>query len=410
VSTITPRGRAILVDDPPEPFAAWQLAQGLEPEAIVAAIEDSGLAGRGGAGFPTGRKLRLAREAEGHPKRVVVNGAEDEPGSGKDQFLLRRLPELVIEGALIVARAIGAGHVVFYLSEVYPESAEALRSALARSDAALTGADMTATVVLSPPTYVAGEDSAALEVIEGREPLPREKPPYPVTTGLYGLPTVVLNTETVAAAARIVVNGADWYRSLGTPRSRGTMLFTLGPEMTHPGVYELELGTPLRELLEDCGGGLASGEPFRFVLPGGPSSGFLTADQLDVPLTHDALRDLGSAIGCGVVRAWGTSACVVEVLDELMGFFQRESCGQCPPCRMETGLLARLVGQIKAGNGNPELVAKLPEVLEFAAAKGGLCSFISMPGPPVRSALDSFPGDFAAHLETGACPPGLNQN
>jgi NADH:ubiquinone oxidoreductase subunit F (NADH-binding) len=212
----------------------------------------------------------------------------------------------------------------------------------------------------------------------------------------------------VAAAARIIVNGADWYRSMGTRRSSGTMLFTLGPEMTHPGVYELELGTPLRELLIDCGGGLASGEPIRFVLPGGPSSGFLSAEQLDVPLAHDALRELGSAIGCGVVRAWGTSACVVEVLHELMTFFQRESCGQCPPCRMETGLLARLVGQIKAGAGNPELLAKLPEVLDFAEQKGGICSFISMPGPPVRSALTAFPGDFASHLESGSCPPGLN--
>jgi NADH:ubiquinone oxidoreductase subunit F (NADH-binding) len=143
------------------------------------------------------------------------------------------------------------------------------------------------------------------------------------------------------------------------------------------------------------------------VLPGGPSSGFLTPDQLDVPLTYEALRGVGSAIGCGVVRVFGASACVVEVLHELMSFFQRESCGQCPPCRMETGLLARLVGQIQAGKGNPELLAKLPEVLDFAQQQGGICSFIAMPGPPVRSALSLFPGDFASHLESGTCPPGL---
>jgi NADH-quinone oxidoreductase subunit F len=208
--------------------------------------------------------------------------------------------------------------------------------------------------------------------------------------------------------SRVVLRGAEWYRSLGTPESPGTMLFTLGPEMAAPGIYELELGTPLRHLIEVCGGGLRSGEAVRFVLPGGPSSGLLTPEQLDVPLTYEALQAAGSAIGCGVVRVFGESACVVEVLHELMTFFQRECCGQCPPCRMETGLLARVVGQIQAGAGNPVLLGKLPEILDFAQQQGGLCSFIAMPGPPVRSALALFPGDFASHIESGSCPPGLS--
>jgi NADH-quinone oxidoreductase subunit F len=407
VSTLTPARRAILLEDPPDPFAAWELAATWEPGAIVEAIERAGLRGRGGAGFPTGSKLRLAREAEGDTKYLVVNGAEDEPGSGKDQFLLKSLPELVVEGTMIAARAVGARHLVFYLSELHPESGVALGRVLEQTDR-LADAGMDASVVVSPSSYVAGEDTAALEVIEGREPLPRDKPPYPVTAGVRGLPTAVLNAETVAALARIVLHGADWYRALGTAESPGTMLFTLGPEMASPGIYELELGTPLRHLIEECGGGLRSGEPVRFVLPGGPSSGFLTPEALDVPLTYEALRSAGSAIGCGVVRVFGTSACVVEVLLELMTFFQRECCGQCPPCRMETGLLARLVGQIQAGKGNPALLAKLPEVLDFAQQQGGICSFIAMPGPPVRSALSLFPEDFASHLESGTCPPGLS--
>lgn len=406
MSAVSPTRHAILLEDPPEPFAAWEVARRAAPEAVIEAIERSGLRGRGGAGFPTGRKLRLAHEAAGEPKHVVVNGAEDEPGSGKDQFLLQELPELVVEGALVTAHAVGAQSVVFYLSELHPASADAIQRAL---DAAgrIGGDAVAASIVLSPSTYVAGEDSAALEVLEGRDALPREKPPYPVTAGLHGLPTAVVNAETVAAMARIVVHGADWYRSLGTAESPGTMLFTLGPEMASPGIHELELGTPLRHLVEVCGGGLASGEPVRFVLPGGPSSGFLAADELDVPLAYEALRDVGSALGCGVVRVFGAGACVVEVLHELMGFFKRESCGQCPACRMETGLLERLVGQIRAGAGNPVLLEKLPEVVDFAQQQGGLCSFISMPGPPVRSALARFPGDFAAHLESGCCPPGL---
>jgi NADH:ubiquinone oxidoreductase subunit F (NADH-binding) len=183
------------------------------------------------------------------------------------------------------------------------------------------------------------------------------------------------------------------------------MLFTLGSEMAVPGVHELELGTPLRRLLEDHGGGLRNGRTIRAVLPGGPSSGFLGADQLDVPLEHASLLAAGSALGCGVVRAFDDRTCIVEVLEEIVRFFAAESCGQCPACRMETGLLARLVGQTRAGAGNPELLDKLPEVLDFDATKGGLCSLIAMPGPPVRSALARFRADFEHHLEHGCCPP-----
>ena len=407
MKTVTPARRAILLDDPPEAFAGWERALGMDSAAVVDEIERSGLRGRGGAGFPTGTKLRLTAEAEGSGKCVVVNGAEDEPGSGKDQFLLTELPELVIEGAMIAAHAVQAREIVFYLSELHPDSTAALRRAAERTPQ-LGEARFDVTFVSSPATYVAGEDTAALEVIEGREPLPREKPPYPVNAGLRGVPTAVVNAETAAAIARILVHGGEWYRSLGTPESPGTMLFTLGPEMSSPGIHELGLGTPLRHLVEEVGGGLRSGEPVRMVLPGGPSSGFLTPDQLDVPLTYERLREAGSALGCGVLRVFGESACVVEVLAELMTFFQHECCGQCPPCRMETGLLARLVGQIKAGGGNPQLVEKLPEVLDFAQAQGGKCSFIGMPGPPVRSALALFPDDFASHIETGTCRPGLS--
>jgi NADH:ubiquinone oxidoreductase subunit F (NADH-binding) len=218
---------------------------------------------------------------------------------------------------------------------------------------------------------------------------------------------VISNVETLAALARVAWQGADWYRTMGTPESPGTMLFTLGEEMASPGVYELEIGTSLRELIELYGGGLRGGEAVRFVLPGGPSSGFLAHDGLDVPLSYEALRAFGSALGCGVVRVYGESRCVVEVLHGILEFFARECCGQCPPCRMETGLLLRLTGQVKAGAAPPQLLDKLPEVLDFAAQKGGLCSFIGMPSLPVRSALRLFPGDFDHHIRTGACSPGL---
>jgi NADH-quinone oxidoreductase subunit F len=413
--------RAILRDDAGGPFAAWEAARAAPPEALIAEVERAGLRGRGGAGFPTARKLALTREAPGAGRFVVVNGAEDEPGSGKDRFLLEGHADLVVEGAMLAAHAVEARAIVFYVSDGHPASAAAVRAAIGRAAehglaaaeladqrAAVgegAGAALTASVVASPPTYVAGEDSAALELLEGREPLPRDKPPYPSLAGLDAMPTLVANVETVAVLPRIAALGGDWYRSLGTPESPGTMLFTLGPEMTVPGVHELELGTPLRELLEDHGGGLRNGRAIRAVLPGGPSSGFLTADQLDVPLEHAALLAAGSALGCGVVRVFDAGTCIVEVLEEIVGFFAAESCGQCPACRMETGLLARLVGQTRAGTGNPELLDKLPEVLDFAATKGGLCSLIAMPGPPVRSALARFRPDFEHHLAHGCCPP-----
>jgi NADH:ubiquinone oxidoreductase subunit F (NADH-binding) len=409
--------RAILRDDAGEPFAGWRRASVAPPDDLIAEVERSGLRGRGGAGFPTARKFAMTRASAGARRYVVVNGAEDEPGSGKDQFLLTRRPELVVEGAMLAAHAVGADAIVFYLSDRHPAAVAATRRAIAVAGphglaaaalddqrAGAAGA-LSASVVLSPPTYVAGEDSAALEVLEGREALPREKPPYPVEAGLFAAPTLVANVETLAVLPRIVVLGGAWYRSLGTADSPGTMLFTLGDEMAVPGIHEVELGTPLRELVEFHGGGLRNGRPVRAVLPGGPSSGFLAADQLDVALEHRALRDAGSALGCGVVRVLDDRTCVVEILEELMGFFATESCGQCPACRMETGLLARLVGQVRAGAGTPVLLDKLPEVLDFAATKGGLCSLIAMPDPPVRSALARFRGDFEHHLEHGCCPP-----
>lgn len=408
--------RVILRDDAPDPYAAWQRCRSSDQDQLIAEIELSGVRGRGGAGFPAALKMRLTRAEDSPRKFVVVNGAEDEPGSRKDQYLLEAHPALVVEGALIAAHAIGARHVVFYLSEAHPSSVEAIRRTLrdagglvqlvdtVASEAQGPPDSLTASLVLSPRTYVAGEDSAALELIEGREGLPRQKPPYPASQGLYGAPTLVSNVETLATLPRILTYGAEWYRSLGTADSPGTMLFTLGEEMMAPGIYELELGTPLRVLIEDHGGGLRSQRAVRAVLPGGPSSGFLTKDELDVPLEHSALRARGSALGCGVVQVYDESECMVEVLEGIAKFFAAECCGQCPPCRMETGLLQRLIGQTRAGTGNAALLDKLPEVLDFAAQKGGFCSLITMPGPPVRSALERFRSDFEHHLQFGGCP------
>lgn len=400
-------------------YAGWEAAGALPVEEGLEWAERSGLRGRGGAGFPTGTKLRLASEADGEQKYVVVNGAEDEPGSGKDQALLEQCPGLVVEGALIAARLVGARDAVFYISELYPSSAARVEAAAAaggirtapwtaEGDGERSDGEIVLRLAVAPASYISGEDTAALAFLGGGSALPAERPPYPVTEGLLRRPTAVLNVETAATLAVIFREGPDWYRELGTGSSSGTVLCTLGDELERPGVYEVELGTNVREMLESCGGPLRSGRPIRAVLPGGPSSGFLTAAELDVPLDHESIRSLGSALGCAVFTVMGDDECMLERLLEICEFFAREQCGQCPPCRMETNMLAKLVGQIKGG-APPVLIDKLPEVVDFANGQGGICSLIAMPRLPVYSAVQKFRSDLEHHALHGACAPSGNR-
>jgi NADH-quinone oxidoreductase subunit F len=405
-------------DDAPS-LAGWDAARSMPVQQGLEWVERSGLRGRGGAGFPTGTKLRLAADAPGERKFVVVNGAEDEPGSGKDQALLAHRPGLVIEGAMIAALLAGAREVVFYISELHQSSRVSVEAAasefglrtepwLAGAGGLPTGDDIALRLAAAPAAYISGEDTAALALLGGGSPLPVERPPYPVTEGLLRRPTAVLNVETAATIAVIFREGPDWYRELGTGSSPGTVLCTLGREFERPGVYEVEFGVPLGEMLHRCGGPLRSGRPIRAVLPGGPSSGFLTADELDVPLDHEAIQSRGSALGCAVFGAMGDDECILERLLEICEFFAREQCGQCPPCRMETNMLAKLVGQIRGGA--PEvLIDKLPEVVDFANGQGGICSLIGMPRLPVYSAVQKFRPDLEHHALHGACAPAGNR-
>jgi NADH-quinone oxidoreductase subunit F len=220
---------------------------------------------------------------------------------------------------------------------------------------------------------------------------------------LFGKPTVVNNVETLANIPRIVRNGAAWFRSFGTAASPGTMIFCLGEEMTHPGAYELALGTPLRHLYEELGGGLRDGKPLRAVLPGGPSCAFLTAEQLDTPLDPESLRLAGSTLGCGVMRFYSARDCMVEETLRIAQFFARESCGQCPACRMETSMLAAMVERITTGKAEAALFEQFPKIIDFNRGKG-FCALINMPGPPLLSALQLFRSDFDHHLRHGSCP------
>lgn len=385
--------------------------KGLTPKAVIQEISESGLRGRGGAGFPTGTKWTFASECAEQPHYVVLNGGEDEPGSKKDRVLMENLPHLVLEGVIVASYAVGASTAYLYINKAYQAAHDSMSEALTEAKAAgycgknILGADFGLEIVFvaAPPNYVAGEDSAALEVIEAKQPLPRQKPPFPATAGLFGKPTAVNNVETLANVPPIIAKGTKWYRSFGTPESPGTMIFSLNDDVNRPGIYELPFGSSLRFLIEECGGGVRDGKTIKAILPGGPSSAFLPADKIDIPLDHNSLRAAGSAIGCGVVRVVTEGSCIVEEVLHIADFFAAESCGQCPACRMETSTLAALLKKVQQGQGGQPLLEQFGKIISFNKGKG-FCALINMPGPPIESALKLFRSDFDFHLANGRCP------
>ena len=392
-------------------YQALAKAVKTHPEEIIKVVADAGLRGRGGAGFPTGKKWQLTREAPEQPRYLVLNGGEDEPGSKKDRVLLENLPHLVLEGTIIGSYAIGAPKAYLYINARYDAAIRSINDALAETKSAgywgdhVLGSDFSLDIEVfpAPHNYVAGEDTAVLDVIEGKKPWPRQKPPFPVTVGLFGKPTAVNNVETLANIAPILLKGAGWYRNIGTRESAGTMIFSLNDDVNRPGVYELPFGTPLRYLIDECGGGIKGGKKIKAIMPAAPSSAFLPADKIDTPLDHNSMRDAGAALGCGVVRLIPEDACIVEEVLKITEFFAAESCGQCPACRMETSTLHMMMKKVHAGQGGSAILEQFGKILTFNKGKG-FCNLIAMPGPPLESALNLFPADFESHLNTGKCP------
>jgi len=381
------------------------------PEEVIQIVSDAGLRGRGGAGFLTGKKWQFTREAPEQPRYLVLNAGEDEPGSKKDRVLLENLPHLVLEGTILGAYAIGASKAYLYINARYDDALKSVKDALAEaksagyygSNIAGSGFNLEIEIVPAPHNYVAGEDTAVIEVIEGKKAWPRQKPPFPVTVGLFGKPTLVNNVETLANVPPIVGKGAEWYRKFGTAESAGTMIFSLNEDVNRPGVYELPFGTPLRYLIEECGGGMKGGKKIKAIMPAAPSAAFLPPEKIDTPLDHNSMREAGSALGCGVVKLVGEGTCIVEELIKIADFFATESCGQCPACRMETSSLAMMLKKVQAGQGGMLMLEQFGKILAFNKGKG-FCNLIAMPGPPIESAIKLFPADFQAHLTTGKCP------
>jgi NADH:ubiquinone oxidoreductase subunit F (NADH-binding) len=381
-------------------YRALEAALARSPQAVLDEVEAAGLRGRGGAAFPAARKWRLAAARPAAHKHVIANGGEHEPGSAKDRYLVEHRPHAILEGLLLCAYATGADQGWLYLIDDMHGPIAAAEAALeeARSHGLVGDGILGSTfgcdvrIHRAPATYVAGEESAAIDSIEGGPGKPRQKPPYPGERGVRGEPTTVNNVETLAHVPFIVRDGAPAYRAIGTGQSPGTMLFTLPPELRRPGVHEVPFGTSWRTLIEAVGGGVRDGRAIRAIHPA-LSCGFLDARHLDVGIAHETLAPLGSSPGCGGLRLVLDGDDVVARVLEIARFFMAEQCGQCPPCRMETNQFAYILGAVQAGKG-PGYGEQLRKVAAFARKKGH-CSLIEMAAAPVLSALDVFAADLA---------------
>lgn len=380
-----------------ESFPSLKHARGMSADDLLTLIERSGLTGKGGAVFPTYRKIDLLRRQVADRKYLVINGSEHEPGSLKDRYLLECHAASVLEGALILAHAAGVCAVLITINEGATAAISAAHAAIEdTAGAGNANAAVSVKVVAVQDSYMVGEESALLEVLEGRAPLPRTKPPFPVEKGLNGYPTLIQNVETVAHLPFIIAHGADTYRALGV-NGAGVTLCTFGAEFKNSGVRTIPLGISVRELIYGYGGGLKSGMEIKSVQPGGPSAGFLTASQFDTPFLNETLKLAGSALGCAAIRAYAQEDDMIAVVAEITEFFADNSCGQCPQCRMETQMLSTIMKQTLAGRGNPRLLKQIPVIIRANVGKG-ICGLIKMPVEPVLSALKNFGSEFDRYM------------
>lgn len=385
----------------------------MEPEDVIKTIKDSGLRGRGGAGFPTGLKWELAAKASGRPKFVICNADEGEPGTFKDRLILEGDPHCVIEGMVIAAYAVGASKGYLYIRGEYGQSLQTIANAIQQARAAgflgndIVGSGFSFDIAVrsGAGAYVCGEETALMESIEGRRGESRVKPPYPTDHGLWGRPTVINNVETLANIAPIIENGAQWFKQFGTATSPGTKVFTLTGDIMNRGLVEVPMGTTLRTLIYEIGGGIPRGRKFKMAQTGGSSGGCLPASLLDVPLDFDSLRAVDSSLGSGALLIVDDSHCIVDVVRSFMKFFEHESCGKCTPCREGTYRLARLLEKIEAEeatHADLEVLNRLCRVME----RSSLCGLGQAAPKPVLTTLKYFKDEYLIHLRDQAASKG----
>jgi len=394
-------------------YLAWQkCVKELQREDIVGELKRSGLRGRGGAGFPTGIKWDKVLNHRTAERYFVCNAGEHEPGTFKDRYLLKHAPHQLLEGCLIAGYTVKAKASFIYVNHEYEEEQANLKKAIeqARAKGFLgknvlgTGVDLDIELFSGQGSYVAGEETAMLESMQGRPAMPRQKPPfYPTDFGLYGKPTLVNNVETLCNIPRILQNGAGWFAQVGTEKCPGTMLFSLSGAVTKPGIYEMPLGTPLRRLIEEFGGGVPDGRKVKAVFPGGPSFSMVPADQLDLPMDFDSLKKAGTGLGSAGVIVVDDATCMVAQTLKFSEFFRNESCGQCPSCRMGTINLATLMTKIETGEGTQKDLDSLMQLCGFVKGTG-YCTLVTGAAVLVQSSLRLFRREFEEHLTLKRCP------
>ena len=391
-------------------YRALYTAVGLDPDEVVTMVKDSGLRGRGGAGFPTGMKWGFLPPLADKPRYLVVNADESEPGTCKDIPLMMASPHTLVEGVIISAYAIRArqafiyvrGEVLHVVRRLQQAVREAYDAGYIGTDILGSGYDLDVVVHAGAGAYICGEETALLDSLEGRRGQPRLRPPFPAVAGLYASPTVINNVESIASVPGIVANGADWFSGMGTEKSKGHVIYSLSGHVRRPGQYEGPIGLTLRELLR-LAGGMRPGHELKFWTPGGSSTPMLTQEHLDVPLDYEGMVGVGSMLGTRALQMFDDTTCVVRAVLRWTEFYKHESCGKCTPCREGTWWLVQILERLEHGKGSDE---DLDTLLDLCDNIGGrsFCALADGAIAPIMSSLAHFRDEYVAHFEHGGCP------
>ena len=386
----------------------------MTPDDVIKCVTDSGLRGRGGGGFPTGRKWALTAPNKADQKYVVCNADEGDPGAFMDRSVLEGDPHSLIEAMAIAGYAIGATKGYVYVRAEYPIAVRRLQKAIDQArEYGLLGKDIFGTgfefdlfIRLGAGAFVCGEETALMTSIEGNRGEPRPRPPYPAVKGLYGRPTVENNVETFANIPQIILRGADWFASMGTEKSKGTKVFALGGKIEHTGLVEIPMGTTLREVIEEIGGGIPNGKKFKAAQTGGPSGGCIPAELIDTPINYDNLVAIGCMMGSGGLIVMDEDTCMVDMAKFFLEFTVDESCGKCTPCRVGTKRLLELLDKITKGQGTLEDIDRIEELCYYIK-QNSLCGLGQTAPNPVLSTLKFFRDEYITHVTEKKCPAGV---
>ncbi len=398
-------------------FALAKVLREMTPDDVINTILDSGLRGRGGGGFPTGRKWMFAKASVSDQKYVVCNADEGDPGAFMDRSVLEGDPHAVLEAMAIAGYAIGANEGWIYIRAEYPIAVARLKIAIeqAREYGLLgknifgTGFDFDINIRLGAGAFVCGEETALLQSIEGKRGMPRPRPPFPAIKGLWDKPTIINNVETYANIAQIILKGADWFKSMGTERSKGTKVFALGGKIVNTGLVEIPMGTTLREIVEEIGGGVPNGKSFKAAQTGGPSGGCIPASLIDTPIDYDNLTAIGSMMGSGGLIVMDEDTCMVDLAKFFLEFTVDESCGKCTACRIGTKRMLEILTKITEGKGTMDDLDELEELARNVTSNS-LCALGQTAANPIVSTLTHFRDEYIAHIVDKKCPAKVCKN